>query len=179
MEKCRPMAMQISYLKTIINGLFAVDFALVFSNGLVDILEPVVYTAKAKLNVFSQMTNDNLHYGNWPNTPLLFSPRGEYEGNVELREDLPKGIVLRLVVEEHNAVEAKILDAQVKLLASLNRIMHLQAGKSSQEVSVLLDLLCDPVVRHSRCLRLGLVRNALSPGDSQGDHCTSNAMFVG
>ncbi|EAL89900.1 hypothetical protein AFUB_065960 [Aspergillus fumigatus A1163] len=119
--------------------------------------------------------------------------QGEYEGNVELREDLPKGIVLRLVVEEvcfairpgmlkktqHNAVEAKILDAQVKLLASLNRIMHLQAGKSSQEVSVLLDLLCDPVVRHSRCLRLGLVRNALSPGDSQGDHCTSNAMFVG
>lgn len=104
--------------------------------------------------------------------------QGEYEGNVELREDLPKGIVLRLVVEEvcfairpgmlkktqHNAVEAKILDAQVKLLASLNRIMHLQAGKSSQEVSVLLDLLCDPVVRHSRCLRLGLVRNALSPG---------------
>lgn len=75
MEKCRPMAMQISYLKTIINGLFAVDFALVFSKGLVDILEPVVYTAKAKLNVFSQMTNDNLHYGNWPNTPLLFSPR--------------------------------------------------------------------------------------------------------
>lgn len=26
--------------------------------------------------------------------------QGEYEGNVELREDLPKGIVLRLVVEE-------------------------------------------------------------------------------
>jgi hypothetical protein len=40
-------------LKIIINGLLAHDFALPVSNGLLDTLEPVVYTPKVKGNVFS------------------------------------------------------------------------------------------------------------------------------
>jgi hypothetical protein len=62
----------------------------------------------------------------------------DIKGNVKLRENLPKGIVLRLAVEEvcfairtgmlgitqQKAVEAELPDAAAKLLASLNRIMH-------------------------------------------------------
>lgn len=103
--------------------------------------------------------------------------------HVELRQDLPEGVVLRLIVEEvllavlarvlevtqQGAVEAELLDAAGELLARLDGVVHRQAREGAQLVGLGLDLLGDPVVHLcGAALCLGLIPDALDTGDGQG-----------
>lgn len=107
----------------------------------------------------------------------------DVQGNVKLREDLPEGVVLRLVIEEvllavlacvlevaeQGAVEAELLDATGEFLAGLHGVVHRQARKGTQLVGLGLDLLGHPVVDLScAALCLGLVRDALDTRDGEG-----------
>lgn len=109
--------------------------------------------------------------------------RVDIQRDVELGQDLPEGVVLRLVVEEvllavparvlevaeQGAVEPELLDAAGEFLAGLDGVVHGQAREGAQLVGLGLDLLGDPVVDLcGAALGLGLVRDALDTGNSEG-----------
>lgn len=118
----------------------------------------------------------------------------EVKGDIQLGKDLPELVVGRLVVvqvclavwtgvlevAEESTVESELLDTATQFLASLLRVVHRQAGKSTHAVAVVFDLLGSPVVGLKGCLlSRGLVGNALDTGDGQGDDSVSNAVSVG
>lgn len=103
--------------------------------------------------------------------------------DVELLEDVPEGVVLRLVVEEvllavlsrvlevaeQGAVEPELLDAAGELLAGLDGVVHGQAREGAKLVGLGLDLPGHPVVDLcGAAFSLGLVGDALDTGDGEG-----------
>lgn len=120
--------------------------------------------------------------------------RVDVQRDVELLEDVPEGVVLRLVVEEvllavlarvlevaeQGAVEPELLDAAGQLLAGLHRVVHGQAREGAELVGLGLDLAGHPVVDLcGAALGLGLVRDALDAGDGEGhDAVRPNVSFL-
>lgn len=109
--------------------------------------------------------------------------RVDVQRDVEFLEDVPEGVVLRLIVEEvilavlarvlevaeQGAVEPELLDAAGELLAGLHRVVHGQAREGAELVGLGLDLAGHPVVDLcGAALGLGLVRDALDTGDGEG-----------
>lgn len=107
----------------------------------------------------------------------------DVQRDVELLQDVPEGVVLRLVVEEvllavgarvlevaeEGAVEPELLDAAGELPAGLDGVVHGQAREGAELVGLGLDLLSNPVVDLcGAALGLGLVRDALDTGDGEG-----------
>lgn len=120
--------------------------------------------------------------------------RVDVQRDVEVRQDLPEGVVLRLVVEEvllafaarvlevaeQGAVEPELLDAAGELPAGLDGVVHRQAREGAELVGLGLDLLGHPVVDlGGAAFGLGLVRDALDTGDGEGHDTTwSNVRFL-